>query len=45
MSKIVTTPTQPILTTIEVGFEAIMTLHHHPPTTETFKPVQSIVQG
>ena len=26
-----TTSTQPNLTTIEVGFEVIMTLHHHPP--------------
>ena len=34
MSKIVTTPTQPILTTIEVGFEAIMTLHHQKPTVK-----------
>ena len=37
--KIVTTPTttstQPNLTTIEVGFEVIMTLHHHhPPPTK-----------
>ena len=41
-----TTPTQPNLTTIEIGFEVIM-LHHHPPTTttETFRPVLGIVQG
>ena len=50
--SIVTTPTttstQPNLTTIEVGFETIMTLHHHPTTnhtTETFRPVLDIVQG
>ena len=35
--------TQPNLTTIEVGFEVIMTLHHHP-TTETFRPALGIVQ-
>ena len=35
-----TTSTQPNLTTVEVGFEMIMTLHHHP----TFRPVLGIVQ-
>ena len=54
--EIVTTPTttstQPNLTTIEVGLEAIMTLHHHhhhhhppPTTTETFRTVPGIVQA
>ena len=33
-----TTSTQPNLTTIKVGLDTKMTLHH-PPTTETFRPV------